>query len=139
LRGVLESYAAREAALNRERHHLDALEDAHARLERISVEGSATEQALADLAFHTLVTDATGSQLLRTIMGQVLAFTVSYRSNLAYPTDRAAMVNAQHRAILDALRDGDADRAERLMREHVASSSSFAVEHFADVERAGPH
>jgi DNA-binding GntR family transcriptional regulator len=138
LRGVLESYAAREAALNRERHHLDALEDAHARLERTSAEGTAAEQSLADLAFHTLVTEATGSQLLKTIMGQVFAFTVSYRSNLAYPSDRAATVNAQHRAILDALRDGDADRAERLMGEHVASSSSFAVEHFADVDRAHP-
>jgi DNA-binding GntR family transcriptional regulator len=136
LRGVLESYAAREAATAREQHHLDALEDAHARLVRMGPQGTASEQALADLAFHMLVAEATGNPLLQTIMGQVLAFTVSYRSNYAYPDDRATSVNEQHRGILDALRDGDAERAEELMREHVASSSRFALEHFADAERA---
>jgi DNA-binding GntR family transcriptional regulator len=134
LRGVLEAYAAREAAKALEQHHLDALEDAHARLERIGAQGTASEQALADLAFHTVISEATGSQLLHTIMGQVLAYTVSYRSNYAYPPERATTVNQQHRAILDALRDHDADLAETLMREHVASSSRFALEHFTDAE-----
>jgi DNA-binding GntR family transcriptional regulator len=138
LRGVLESYAAREAATTRTRQDLDALEDAHAKLERITASGgTAPEQALADLAFHTLISEATGSRLLHTIMGQVLAFTVSYRSNYSYPAARTAAAIAEHRAILDALRDGDADGAERLMREHVASSSRFALEQFHDPEH-GP-
>jgi len=136
LRGVLESYAAREAAQTRTRQDLDALEDAHAKLQRISAEGTAPEQALADLHFHTLISEAAGSQLLQTIMNQVLAFTVSYRSNYAYPSDRAAVAITEHRGILDALRAADADRAERLMREHVASSSRFALEHFSDEEHA---
>jgi DNA-binding GntR family transcriptional regulator len=134
LRGVLESYAAREAAKTPSQHHLDALEDAHARLERIGAGGSASDQALADLAFHTLISEATGSPLLQTIMGQVLAYTVSYRSSYAYPPERASTVNQQHRAILDALRNRDADLAETLMREHVESSSRFALEHFPDAE-----
>jgi DNA-binding GntR family transcriptional regulator len=136
LRGVLESYAAREAAQTRTRQHLDALEDAHARLQRITSQGTAPEQALADLAFHTIISEATGSQLLQTIMGQVLAFTVSYRSNYAYPSDRASIAIIEHRAILDALHDQDADRAEQLMREHVRSSSRFALQHFSDAEHA---
>jgi DNA-binding GntR family transcriptional regulator len=136
LRGVLESYAAREAAQTRTRQHLDDLEDAHARLQRITAEGTAPEQALADLAFHTIISEATGSRLLQTIMGQVLAFTVSYRSNYAYPSERAGTAIAEHRAILDALREQDADLAELLMREHVASSSRFALQHFSDAEKA---
>ena len=134
LRGVLESYAAREAAMTRTRQDLDALEDAHAKLERISSHGEAAEQALADLAFHTTISEATGSRLLQTIMGQVLAFTVSYRSNYAYPPERSGTAIAEHRAILDALHVQDGDRAEQLMRQHVASSSQFALEHFRDVE-----
>ena len=136
LRGVLESYAAREAAQTRTRQHLDALEDSHARLQRITSEGTAPEQALADLAFHTIISEATGSRLLQTIMGQVLAFTVSYRSNYAYPSERAGIAIAEHRAILDSLRKQDADKAELLMREHVASSSRFALQHFSDAEKA---
>jgi DNA-binding GntR family transcriptional regulator len=133
---VLESYAAREAAQTRTRQHLDALEDAHARLQRITSQGTAPEQALADLAFHTIISEATGSKLLQTIMGQVLAFTVSYRSNYAYPSERAGRAITEHRAILDALREQDADLAELLMREHVASSSRFALQHFSDAEKA---
>ncbi|HEY0560881.1 MAG TPA: GntR family transcriptional regulator [Frankiaceae bacterium] len=136
LRGVLESYAAREAAQTRTRQDLDALEDAHARLQRITAEGTASEQALADLAFHTIISEATGSRLLQTIMGQVLAFTVSYRSNYQYPSDRAAIALTEHRAILDALREQDGDRAEQLMREHVASSSQFALQHFSGADNA---
>jgi DNA-binding GntR family transcriptional regulator len=139
LRGVLESYAAREAAQTRTRLDLDALEDAHAKLERISAQGSAPEQALADLAFHTIISEATGSRLLQTIMGQVLAFTVSYRSNYAYPSDRASIAITEHRAILDALHDQDADRAEQLMRQHVESSSRFALQHFSGAEHAVVH
>jgi DNA-binding GntR family transcriptional regulator len=131
LRAVLESHAAREAATGLTEGHLFALEDAHAHLERIGSRGSAADQALADLSFHMLVSEATGSRLLHSIMGQVLAFTVSYRSNYAYPADRAAVVNQQHRAILDALRDRNPDRAEKLMRDHVESSSRFALEHFS--------
>jgi|tagenome__1003787_1003787.scaffolds.fasta_scaffold20966298_2 DNA-binding GntR family transcriptional regulator len=136
LRGVLESYAAREAAETRSPQDLDALEDAHAKLERMSGAGTPSEQALADLAFHTTISGATGSRMLQTIMGQVLAFTVSYRSNFAYPAERAAAVLDEHRAILDAVRDQDADRAEKLMREHVAASSQYALEHFSDVDHA---
>lgn len=137
LRAVVESYAAREAAQTRSARDLDALEDAHAKLERITGSGSgALDQALSDLAFHMLISEATGSRLLHTIMGQVLAFTVSYRSNYSYPPERGAVVVAEHRAILDAVRDGRADDAERLMREHVQCARHFALEHFAHAEQS---
>jgi DNA-binding GntR family transcriptional regulator len=137
LRTVLEAYAAREAAeVGLNEHYADALEDAQARLERLGTRSAAAEQALADLSFHMLISEATGSRMLHTIMGQVLAFTVSYRSNFAYPEERVARVNEQHRAILAALRGQDADRAEKTMREHVESSSQFALKHFRDVDRS---
>lgn len=137
LRQVLESYAAREAAQARTRHDLEAIETAHARLERVGAEGDALEHALADLAFHTRISEAAGNQMLQTIIGQVLAFTVSYRSSIVYPSERMALVNTQHRAIIDALRDRDSDRAEALMRQHVECSSRFAVEHFGETDAAG--
>lgn len=134
LRGVLESYAAGEAARTRTREDLDALMDAQAKLERVGASGTAVEQALADLAFHELISNATGSKLLQTIMGQVLAFTVSYRSNYAYPAERSVVAIEEHRGILEALRGQDAPLAERLMREHVESSSRFALTHFSESE-----
>ncbi|WP_186382984.1 GntR family transcriptional regulator [Amycolatopsis acidiphila] len=135
LREVLESYAAGEAAQARTSEDLEALEDAHAKLERVSPTGTPMQVAMADLAFHTLVSEAAGSRMLQTIMGQVLAFTVSFRSNYSYPGERAAVAIEQHRAILDALREQDAERAERLMREHVESARLFALRHFTHAQR----
>ncbi|GAA4714963.1 GntR family transcriptional regulator [Pseudonocardia yuanmonensis] len=130
LRAVLEAYAAGEAARTRTGADLDALVDAQAKLERVGLSGTAGDQALADLAFHKLISDATGSRLLQTIMGQVLAFTVSYRSRYSYPAERTAIATEQHRGILEALRAQDGPLAERLMREHVESSRAFALAHF---------
>ncbi|SDH48727.1 GntR family transcriptional regulator [Pseudonocardia oroxyli] len=136
LRTVLEAYAAGEAARTRTRADLDALVDAQARLERVGSTGTAVEQALADLAFHNLISDATGSRMLQSVMGQVLAFTVSYRSRYAYPADQSALAVEQHHGILDALRAQDGPLAERLMREHVESSKAFALAHFDESEHA---
>lgn len=138
LRMVLESYAAREAAIARRPEDLDELEAAHAKLMRISGRSavSVSDQALADLAFHRVISQATGSQLLHTIMGQVLAYTVSYRSNESYPKERAALALSEHRAILDAIHEQDADRAEQEMHDHVVSASKFALQHFSDL---APH
>lgn len=130
LREVLEAYAAKEAAASRTAEDLDALEDAHAKLARISPDGGANQQAMADLAFHTLIAEATGSRMLQTTMGHVLAFTVSFRSNYSYPAERSATAVEQHRGVLDAIQAQDAEVAERLMREHVESARSFAVRHF---------
>ncbi|MCP2251577.1 DNA-binding transcriptional regulator, GntR family [Prauserella aidingensis] len=136
LREVLESYAAKEAATGRTEDDLEALEDAHAKLVRISPSGNASQQAIADLAFHTLVAEATGSRMLQTTMGHVLAFTVSFRSNYSYPAERSAIAVEQHRAVLDAIHARDAAGAERLMREHVESARLFAVQHFERLQDA---
>jgi DNA-binding GntR family transcriptional regulator len=130
LRAVLESHAARTAAENLCERHLDQLESAYARLRRLSSRSSASEQAEADLAFHSGISAATGSELLQTVVRQVFAVTVSYRSHYTYRVQEIRTANQQHRAILDALRDRDGELAEKLMREHVTWSSQLALEHF---------
>lgn len=132
LRLRANSYAASEAARIRTDEDIDALTDAQAKLERIGVDGAASDQALADLAFHQIISDATGSRLLQTIMAQVLAFTVSVRSNYTYPAEHAKTAIDQHHGILQALQNQDQDQAEQLMREHVECSKQLALTHFDD-------
>jgi DNA-binding GntR family transcriptional regulator len=130
LRAVLEGHAARTAAESLTDRHLEHLEDMYSRQSRLGTRASAREQAQADLAFHNGITAATGIELLQTIMRQVLAVTVSYRSHYLYPPKQSTMAIQQHRGILDALIERDPDRAEVLMREHVTWSSQLAMEHF---------
>ncbi|NMI01952.1 GntR family transcriptional regulator, partial [Pseudonocardia acidicola] len=138
LRAVLESHAAATAAEHVTDADLARLEEAYARLERIGDHGSAHEQADADLQLHAAIAQATGNQLLRTMIGQVHAFTVTYRSQYPYSPEQVRRANVQHRAIIDALRDNDAKRAEELMREHVSWSRELALAHFSEGDPAGP-
>ena len=133
LRGLLESHAARLASERATVERLDVMEDAQTRLRRMHARGSAADQAVADLAFHTAVSEAAGSPFLATLVGQVLAFTVSFRANYKYPADRSQTALIEHDAILAAIGAHDSDLAEGLMREHVASSCTFALTQFDDV------
>lgn len=130
LRGLLESHAARLAAEHATIEQLEDMEDAQTRLRRMSARGSAADQAMADLAFHTAVSKAAGSPFLVTLVGQVLAFTVSFRANYKYPDERSQTALVEHESILTAISNRDKDLAERLMREHVASSCAFALDQF---------
>jgi DNA-binding GntR family transcriptional regulator len=132
LRGLLESHAARLASEHATITQLDAMEDAQTRLRRMHARGSAADQAVADLEFHTAVTNAAGSPFLATLVGQVLAFTVSFRANYKYPHERSQAALVEHDAIFTAISARDSDLAERLMREHVASSCDFALAQFDD-------
>jgi DNA-binding GntR family transcriptional regulator len=130
LRGLLESHAARLASEHAKPEQLDAMEDAQTRLRRMQARGSAADQAMADLAFHTAVSEAAGSPFLATLVGQVLAFTVSFRANYKYPAERSQTALVEHNAIFMAIGAHDGALAERLMREHVASSCTFALAQF---------
>jgi DNA-binding GntR family transcriptional regulator len=127
LRGLLESYSARLAAERATIEHLEAMEDAQTRLRRMYARGTAADQAMADLAFHTAVSNAAGSPFLATLVAQVLAFTVIVRANYRYPAERSETALIEHDAILSAISNGQSDLAEGLMRDHVASSCTFAL------------
>jgi DNA-binding GntR family transcriptional regulator len=137
VRGLLESHAAALAAERVSDRELHRLDEAHHRIERLGDHASPQEQAEADLHLHGLIADAAGSHLLRTILGQVHAFTATYRSRYPYPPDQLRRANAQHKAIIDALRDRDPEGADRRMREHVGASRALALQHFTESDGAG--
>ncbi|QEX24699.1 GntR family transcriptional regulator [Hypericibacter adhaerens] len=136
LRRVLESYAVRCAAEQQDTAKLNQAADALAVQIRIGTSGSAIDQAQADLAFHEAVAAAAGSQLLLTIVHQVLAVTVTLRSRYKYSPTRVKQVCREHEAIFDAIRAGDPDAAEALMEEHIQGSSKLAFKHLQKMEKA---
>ncbi|NLS10305.1 GntR family transcriptional regulator [Nesterenkonia sp. MY13] len=96
-------------------------------LERILAEGDQTLKAgdLIKLAplnsqFHQRIAELSGSQSLVSLLDQI-----SGRIEWLYAvnvTKRGGEAWAEHHLILDAVRQGQAQRAEELMRHHVAGS-----------------
>ncbi|WP_028785496.1 GntR family transcriptional regulator [Terracoccus sp. 273MFTsu3.1] len=86
--------------------------DAHARA------GRQAEAIGANAAFHDALVDLAGSRVLSSIIEPV-AGRMAWLLN--QHTEPASMV-AEHRAIVEALRSRDADRAAAVFRDHLASS-----------------
>ncbi|MBB3064507.1 DNA-binding GntR family transcriptional regulator [Limibacillus halophilus] len=128
MRLVLETHAARSAALYADRDAILNIEVALLRQESLDTSCSALEQANADLAFHAAVTAAAGSQVQLTIINHVLAMTATLRSRIKYEGKRAKMAVKQHREVLKAIKASDADKAGELMKAHIEWSTANARE-----------
>jgi GntR family transcriptional regulator of vanillate catabolism len=133
VRGVLEGLAARRVAERR----LTAAEAA--RLDALLAEGDAlfAKGHLADgdldgfyrynLAFHDLLIAASGNPSIALALGRNNHLPFASAAALALDWDDLEneyhlllAAHREHRAVVEAIRQGDAERAEQLMRGHAA-------------------
>jgi DNA-binding FadR family transcriptional regulator len=72
----------------------------------------------ADRAFHALLYEGCGNDLVLQLIGMFWDVYHEAGGELAPPEDRTAQIVADHRRIVDALRDRDRDAAREAMRLH---------------------
>lgn len=113
---VLEPMMARRAALWRDPANVD-------RLRRIVDETSdhLNDRLYGQAAteFHAAISGASGNRILD-LMARSLKEVYHERvSGMLFPPDYRRELNADHAAVVEAIANGDADRAEKLMREHM--------------------
>ncbi|MGC4107776.1 MAG: FadR/GntR family transcriptional regulator [Thermomicrobiales bacterium] len=127
-REVLDTLAAHRAALHRSDEQLAAI----FRAVDLSIQGAEHDDlarfAEGDLLFHSSI-DQAAANVYIAIASSSVRQTQSEMSRL-YAEDQGSFMVAsgQHRAIAEAIRDRDANRAEQLMREHVRYSGSFLLQ-----------
>ncbi|MFF9478985.1 FadR/GntR family transcriptional regulator [Streptomyces sp. NPDC014733] len=118
VRRILEPAATAMAAGRVAAHELDALE---AGLDALGPEPSEAELAAADLEFHRRIATASGNSVLCALLEGLSgpATRAQVRGGLAQ-RDAVARTLAEHRAILTALRAGDAEAARAWATVHLA-------------------
>ncbi len=117
LRIAIECQAARRAAERASAEQLGALDEA---VERMGERGLSFDQATeADWEFHRRVISIGGGAVMLSVIAVVQEFLLDkIRLNTPRPVDRERQVRL-HRRIVAAIRSGDSDEAERVMRRHV--------------------
>lgn len=122
VRAALEAFAARAAAARITPEGLDRLQALHEEF----AAAPADSPALADLnrRFHFAIYEASGSPVLLALL-RLLWHSLRQSPQVLSPQRESI---PQHAAIVEALRSHDADRAERLMRDHVLSALDWFVE-----------
>ena len=135
VRIALESDAARLAAMRRTPEQLAAIEEAHEAFARSVRDGRMSAED--DLAFHARIVEAAGNdlypQVLATIHETLLGFmrlTLSLTRTAS--KQRGERVLDEHRAILDAIRDGDGELARTSMAFHLAQARRRLVDRGRD-------
>ena len=119
VRNTLEPRAARlaaERATDVDRTRIDGLLD---ELDAVGAEPS--ERVLIDLdqRIHRHIYDCTHNAFLATTLNEYYVLTLRIWFLALDRVPRLGDAVREHRALLEAIRDGDADRAEEAMRRHV--------------------
>lgn len=136
LRIVLEKHSAENAARFAEPNAILEIEMALAKQRNLDKNCSAIEQTNADLEFHAAIAAASNSQILTTVVHQVLAFTATLRSRIKYDAKQTRRAISQHKAILAAIKARDAETAGNLMADHIGASMEYAKEAFCMFDKA---
>ena len=119
VRNTLEPHAARlaaERATERDRAHIELL------LEELAAVGAEpSERVLIDLdqRIHRHIYDCTHNPFLATTLNEYYVLTLRIWFLALDRVARLGDAVREHRRLLEAIRDGDADRAEETMRRHV--------------------
>ncbi|MFT3954723.1 MAG: GntR family transcriptional regulator [Piscinibacter sp.] len=132
VRGALDALAARLAAQRGE-----ALDPKLIERGRKAARGRSVQAMIdADAAFHTAVYAASGNAL---IPRSAQLHWAHIRRAMGASLQAAALRESvwdEHEAIAQAIAAGDAERAERLMREHAARASEHITRHLGAASRA---
>ena len=134
-REQLEAFSIREASKNIQPYQLDRLERVLEESDKLVSEltdaepgGSEDNRKLwlkLDAAFHETIIEAADNQwLAQAVSGARLLSHVSRSKPRNLDAENCRKTLDEHRNMTDAIRSGDADKAERLMRQHIV----FAID-----------
>jgi DNA-binding GntR family transcriptional regulator len=132
LRAVLEGHAARRAASRVGEGELDRLATLAEEMEGLVGRFSDHEEEIRRLValnqeFHGTIVEASRNRRLGRLLRGTVQIPLMFKAFFWYGPHERTISNHYHRQILMAIRAGDADRAEIVMREHVYEGRDFVL------------
>src|SRR5262249_43406857 len=89
--------------------------------------GEVSDLVQENLAFHTLILEAAGSERLESIVRMVTDLPLVYRSYIWYSPEQRKISLHYHQQLTRALESRDGERAELVMKEHVFEARDLLV------------
>lgn len=131
VRGVLAAYAAERAAIRITPQILEDLQENLRAFEEAFLSGD--EESLVELntAFHALILETAESPILKRLLGE-LQGEVERVSRAAASNIKAGQWTLDdHRAIYQAIKKGEGDKAASLAKSHISKSAEHLIEQLA--------
>jgi DNA-binding GntR family transcriptional regulator len=130
LRAVLESYGAQlatSAVTPQKQAELEALCDEMDAALAAQEPGWLAVCTALNNRFHTGVLEATGNARLIALVASIVVIPLTHRTIGRYTVRELERSWAEHRAITEAFRQGDAEWAGSIMRSHILTGRSITV------------
>ncbi|MBR6382090.1 MAG: GntR family transcriptional regulator [Lachnospiraceae bacterium] len=128
IRSRLEGLAARWATLHISDEQLEELEE-NVYLAKFHAEKGHLEQMFdLDNRFHEIIYEACNSKMLEHQLKDYHQYVLRIRKRTLSSAARGPKSNLEHEAILEAIKAGDADRAEELAHQHLINAYKNMVE-----------
>jgi DNA-binding GntR family transcriptional regulator len=117
----------------------EQLDSAEKLLERMEREPDFAEWAILNQAFHSLLAEASGLHISTSILVKLRNLSSLYiASSLHRFPERIATGNAEHRALLEACRVGDAAQAQEIELMHLRHTLDIGGAQFAERDGVAP-
>lgn len=122
VRAELEALAGRLAATRRSERCLADLERLFAEMKEAADRNDPHDHAVKNAAFHARIVKATHNGTLERLWAMLEPFSRTYVTASAPGID-LQWLSGRHQDLLDAIRDGDPERAAEAMRDHAAEAA----------------
>ena len=119
IRSRLEGLCAKWAAENITKEQLDELEENIFLSDFHAAKGNAEQMVELDNKFHEILYTASGSRELRHVLSDFHHYAQRVRKITLSDKNRAVDSNNEHRRIVEALKQHDAQLAEKLANQHI--------------------
>lgn len=124
VRGVLEAFAAEQAATGISEETIGELEQLYDEMLGVATEGDEMALAHKDAEFHATVIAAAGNAMLERTWKLLEPFSQTYLTVTAPGVDLMWLAK-RHQGILDALRAHDSEAASLVMRHHMEQAAEI--------------
>ena len=121
IRSKLEGLCARWATEHITKEQMEEMEENVYLTEFHTKKGHMDQIAELDNRFHDILYEACNSKMLEHLLKDYHNYVLRVRKK-SLATDRASVSNNEHRLIMEAIRDKDADRAEELADMHMINA-----------------
>ena len=119
IRAALESYAACQATERVDKEMIAALETILDTARKAVEDGKLEKLMELNAQFHEMVYKAAKSEMLYRLISAFLDFVARYHKPLLNSVSRASASIEGHRAMVDAMRRGDTEEVERIVKAHI--------------------
>jgi DNA-binding GntR family transcriptional regulator len=130
VREVLEMFASRLAASRSSEALVERLRDLHAEESRALESGNIGQLKELNTAFHNEILNATGNDILKQLVNNLLMRVPSYEM-FVMDLDTRREFWRSHQRIIEALEKGDAELAEREMSAHIELAKQALLDEWA--------